>query len=136
MAHPPDQALGRAITAVLREARSRGMTGKDLAGYFGVSDATISRWEAGGRQPALDLLPAFDKLAKQPRGYVLRRAGYVTDDDAATRYDVNLDDPDERSLWELTHIAEETRWKLILELRGNKKPARGRKPSGRRARES
>ena len=121
MAHPPDRALSRAITDVLREARGRGMTTRDLADYFGVSDPTISRWEAGGRQPALDLLPRFDKLAGRERGYVLRRAGYVGDDtgDAAvrTRYDVNFDDPDERDVWRLDHIPEAKRWQLILQLR-------------------
>jgi transcriptional regulator with XRE-family HTH domain len=122
MAHPPDQALARAITEVLREARSRGMTTKDLAHYFGVSDPTISRWEAGGRQPALDLLPRFDRLAGRERGYLLRRAGYVADHNdnngtARTRYDVNFDNPDERDLWRLDHIPEPKRWQLILQLR-------------------
>jgi transcriptional regulator with XRE-family HTH domain len=56
------------------------MTQKDLADFFGVSDPTISRWESADRQPPLAVLPAFDRLAGQPRGHVLRRAGYVTDD--------------------------------------------------------
>lgn len=80
MAHPPDRALTRAIAQVLREARDRGKTQKDIADFFGVSDATISRWEAGGRQPALDLLPTFDRFAGHPRGHVLRLAGYVDDE--------------------------------------------------------
>jgi transcriptional regulator with XRE-family HTH domain len=121
MAHPPDQALARAITEVLREARSRGMTTRDIAAHFGVSDPTISRWESGGRQPALDLLPRFDELAGRERGYVLRRAGYVADDNgsepARTRYDVNFDNPDERDIWRLDHIPEPKRWQLILQLR-------------------
>lgn len=121
MAHPPDRALSRAITEVLHEARERGMSTRDLADFFGVSDPTISRWESGGRQPALDLLPTFDKLAGRERGYVLRRAGYVTDnnDDGTvrTRYDVNFDDPDERDVWRLDHIPEPKRWQLILQLR-------------------
>jgi transcriptional regulator with XRE-family HTH domain len=123
MAHPPDRALSRAITEILREARQRGMNQKDLADYFGVSDATISRWEAGGRQPALDKLPEFDRLAGRERGYVLRRAGYVTDNNTSstartrTRYDVDFDNPDERDLWRLDHIPEAKRWKLILGLR-------------------
>ena len=120
MAHPPDRALSRAITEVLHEARGRGMSTRDIANHFGVSDPTISRWETGGRQPALDLLPRFDELAGQPRGYLLRRAGYVTDNDdgtARTRYDVNFDDADERDLWQLDHIPEPRRWKLVLELR-------------------
>jgi transcriptional regulator with XRE-family HTH domain len=136
MAHPPDRALARAITDVLREARGRGMTTRDLADFFGVSDPTISRWETGGRQPALDLLPAFDRLAGQSRGYVLRRAGYVTDNtgDATvkTRYDVNFDDPDERDLWTLDNIPEAARWELIKQLRAiNAEPP---PPSGRQPR--
>jgi transcriptional regulator with XRE-family HTH domain len=127
MAHPPDRALSRAITEVLREARQRGMTQRDIAAHFGVSDATVSRWEAGGRQPALDLLPRFDKLAGRERGYVLRRAGYVADnndDDGTvrTRYDVNFDDLDERDVWRLDHIPEPKRWQLILQLREIEEP--------------
>jgi transcriptional regulator with XRE-family HTH domain len=113
MAHPPDRALSRAITDVLQQARQRGMTQKDLADYFGVSDATISRWEAGGRQPALDLLPAFDKLAGQERGYVLRRAGYVGDDASGN---VNFDNDDESELWGL-RMPEWVRWEFIKRLR-------------------
>jgi transcriptional regulator with XRE-family HTH domain len=77
MAHPPDQALSRAIRQVIHEARTHGRTTRDLATYFGVSDPTISRWESGGRLPALDLLPAFDRLVDRERGYTLRLAGYV-----------------------------------------------------------
>jgi transcriptional regulator with XRE-family HTH domain len=142
MAHQPDQALARAIAEVLQEVRTRrGMSTRDIADFFGVADVTVGRWESGARQPALDQLPSFDRLAGHPRGHVLRLAGYVSDlvdSKNEAGYDVNLDDPDERHLWAMTWKSEETRWKLIQELRSNKKPARtkARRVSGRRARAS
>jgi hypothetical protein len=80
MAHPPDEALSRAISEVLHEVRNRGMTTRGIADYFAVTDSTVYRWEGSGRVPALSLLPAFDRLAGQPRGHVLRLAGYVSDE--------------------------------------------------------
>lgn len=81
MAHPPDRALSRAITKVIRQARNQGMTTRDIAKHMGgVAEPTVSRWESGDRQMALDALPKLDALVGQPRGYVLRLAGYVSDD--------------------------------------------------------
>jgi transcriptional regulator with XRE-family HTH domain len=78
--HETNPALARAIADMFREARSRGMSTQDIADHFGVSQPTINRWETGARGPALDLLPGLDQLIGQPRGHVLRVAGYVADE--------------------------------------------------------
>jgi len=80
VAHAPDPALSRAIGAAIRELRAQGWSTQDLADRLDVATSSISRWENGGRLPALDLLPRFDALLDRPRGEVLRRAGYVADD--------------------------------------------------------
>jgi transcriptional regulator with XRE-family HTH domain len=141
MAHPPDRALARAITDVLREARGRGMTTRDIADYFGVSDATISRWEAGARQPALDLLPAFDRLAGQERGYVLRRAGYVDELVTVTAdgFKLDMNDPDEIRIWGLTGIPEDRRRRWIeryREINAEPPPPAARKAPPRKRRKA
>lgn len=80
MAHPPDPSLSRAVGSAIRDLRAQGWSAQDLADQLGVVQPTISRWEKGGRLPALELLPRFDNLLGRPRGELLRRAGYVEDD--------------------------------------------------------
>ena len=134
MAHPPDRALTDAIADVLRQARNRGMTTRELADWFNVADATISRWETGNRLPALDLLPSFDRLAGRERGYVLRLAGYVDDPEA---FKVNRDDPEEVAIWNLEKLPKLYRQRMIEDLRqanGGPPPKRdGRRTRTRRS---
>lgn len=80
MAHPPDPDLSRAVGSAIRDLRAQGWSAQDLADRLNVGQPTISRWERGGRLPALELLPRFDNLLGRPRGELLRRAGYVEDD--------------------------------------------------------
>jgi transcriptional regulator with XRE-family HTH domain len=133
MAHQPDQALARAIAEVLQEVRGRGMTTRAIADWFGVSDPTVTRWESGARQPALDLLPSFDRLAGQDRGYVLRLAGYVTDPGAASEFKPDKDDPEEMAIWNRKRIPEEFRRRWILELRETNGPPKPAKRAPRKA---
>jgi transcriptional regulator with XRE-family HTH domain len=77
VAHPPDPALIRAVAEAIGALRAKGMSTRQIATEFGVSDPTITRWENGDRAPRLDQLPVLDALCGKTRGYVLTLAGYV-----------------------------------------------------------
>lgn len=79
MPHPIDGALAGAVGDVIGWLKEQGMSTRDIATRFEVSDSTITRWENGKRTPRLDQLPLLDELAEQAHGYILRLAGYVDD---------------------------------------------------------
>jgi len=91
VAHAPDEALGRAVGAAIRSLRADGWTTREIADRLEVADPTVIRWENGNRVPSLDLLPKLDELCEQPRGHILRLAGYVEDLDGDVRAAVLAD---------------------------------------------
>lgn len=69
-----------AICWALRQARDdAGMTQEELAAAVGLRQPAIQKWETG-RRPGLDRLAELEEKMGYDRGYVLRLAGYVTDD--------------------------------------------------------
>ena len=49
----------------------RGLTQDDLAARLDTTQATVSRWESGDRQPGLDDLRGLAKALKVPAGELL-----------------------------------------------------------------
>lgn len=96
MARPEAERL----TAAFRHAcEQAGVTQEQLAERLGVHQTTVSTWLLGKAQPPLRHLPAIDELCGQPKGHVLRLAGYVDDVDvkSALASDPSLD-PDGRGM--------------------------------------
>lgn len=56
-----------------------GLTQEQLAERLGVHQTTVSKWLLGKAQPPLEHLPIVDALCGEPRGHILRLAGYVDD---------------------------------------------------------
>jgi transcriptional regulator with XRE-family HTH domain len=101
MAHPPDPALTCAVGEAIKVLRDDGWSTRGIAEKFDVADPTVIRWENGKRAPELRQLPLLDEMCGQPRGYVLRVAGYVVDDidiEAALGSDPAIPDPDDRAM--------------------------------------
>jgi transcriptional regulator with XRE-family HTH domain len=90
MAADPD--LARGFTAALDELEQRGITRKDVAAALGVEPNTISRYANGVREVPVSSLPKIDALCGRRRGYVLRLAGYVDDDEIDVLEAVARDD--------------------------------------------
>lgn len=70
--------MGHALRTAYEAA---GVTQKEIAAAAGVDQTTVSKWAKGQRWPPLNVLPIIDELCGQPRGHVLRLAGYVEDAD-------------------------------------------------------
>ncbi|HEX9994100.1 MAG TPA: helix-turn-helix transcriptional regulator [Acidimicrobiales bacterium] len=79
-----DRRGRRALNDALRRMReARGVTQADLAAALGVDQALCSRWESNPDwNPRVDEVLAIDDALGQPRGSLLRAAGYL--DDVAT----------------------------------------------------
>lgn len=71
-----------------------------MAEQLGVHQTTVSGWFVGKVQPPLRHLPAIDELCDQPKGYILRLAGYVDDIDieAAIKADPRLSEDNRRAV--------------------------------------
>jgi transcriptional regulator with XRE-family HTH domain len=72
-----------ALTEAFKVAvETAGLTQEQLAERLGVHQTTVSKWLLGKAQPPLEHLPTIDALCGQPKGHVLRLAGYVEDIDS------------------------------------------------------
>lgn len=83
----------RRLSDAFREAyETAGVSQTQIAEALGVDQPRVSKWARGESQPPLEKLPVIDALCGQPRGYVLRLAGYVDDIDieAAIKADPRL----------------------------------------------
>jgi transcriptional regulator with XRE-family HTH domain len=82
MARPIAEEFGRAFRLAYESA---GLTQVELAarlqvrGWTKVNQAQVSKWVRGVSVPPLEVLPDVDAACGQPKGYVLRVAGYVDD---------------------------------------------------------
>lgn len=95
---PGAESLTDAFRLACSEA---GVTQEQLAEQLGVHQTTVSSWLVGKAKPPLRHLPAIDALCGQPKGYILRLAGYVDDDldvEAALAVDPSFADPDDRAM--------------------------------------
>jgi transcriptional regulator with XRE-family HTH domain len=63
----------------------------ELAARLGVGQNTVSRWSTGAATPSLDDLVRIEEVCDLPRGYILRRAGYVSSE--LTVPDLIAEDP-------------------------------------------
>jgi len=70
----------RRLSDAFREAyEAAGVSQTQIAEALGVDQPRVSKWARGESEPALHQLPVIDALCGQPRGHVLRLAGYVDD---------------------------------------------------------
>jgi transcriptional regulator with XRE-family HTH domain len=82
MARPIAEEFGRAFRLAYESA---GLSQVELAerlkarGWTKVDQPQISKWVRGVSVPPLEVLPDVDAACGQPKGYVLRIAGYVDD---------------------------------------------------------
>lgn len=81
------------LNHALRTTReARGITQTDLAHTLGVDQAMCSRWETNPHwNPRIDDITAIDDALGQPRGTLLRTAGYL--DDTTTTEQAVMADP-------------------------------------------
>jgi len=74
-------AKERLSTAFRRAYEAAGLSQEAVSDALGIRQATISKYARGDVQPPLDFLEQFElSVLRQPRGHVLRLAGYVADD--------------------------------------------------------
>lgn len=89
-------ALATALSSALLEIeRVSGKDRKAVATELGVDVSSVGRWATGERSVPIEVLPMIDAMCQQPKGYVLRLAGYVDDEmsiEAAIESDPALDD--------------------------------------------
>lgn len=98
MAPPPDTAVARALRSACEAA---GVTQKQVAEAAEVDQTTVSAWMKGKNWLPLYALPLIDELCGQPKGYVLRLAGYVDDNldvEAQIQADFAFADPEDRDM--------------------------------------
>jgi transcriptional regulator with XRE-family HTH domain len=90
----------RPIADAFREAyQAAGISQTEIAEATGVDQPRVSKWTRGESQPPLEKLPTIDALFKQPKGYILRLAGYVEDGiEAAIQADPKLDADNRRAV--------------------------------------
>jgi len=102
MARPAYERVGNAFRRAYEFA---GLRQTDVADALGVDPATISKWSRGLQRIDLDYFPEIDKLCGQPRGWLLKQAGYVEDAELsveqAIRSDPRLDDQGRTTLLHL-----------------------------------
>lgn len=80
--------------AFRRAYESAGLSQQALSAATGIDQSLISKYARGATQPPLDALVKVDEACGQPRGHVLRLAGYVQDSidiEAALASDPALD---------------------------------------------
>ena len=77
MARPAYERVGKAFSLAYKTA---GLRQEDVAAALHVDQGNVSRWARGLQKLDLDYFPKIDDLCGQPRGYLLRLAGYVDDD--------------------------------------------------------
>lgn len=77
----PERRGRHSLNDALRTMReARGMTQTDLAAALGIDQALCSRWESNPDwNPRVDEVLAIDDALGQPRGSLLRAAGYLDD---------------------------------------------------------
>lgn len=95
MARQPDRLLAAAFAKARDELKASGVSEDELAVRLGVKQPTVNRWANAERSFELKILPVVDELCGQSRGYVLRLAGYVSDEvdiRAAIMTDPSLDE--------------------------------------------
>lgn len=83
------------ISQAFRAMYRGRVTQVELAEHLGVNQTTVSDWSTrddGKLQEWLDYFAESEALAKRPRGWTLRQAGYV--DEADTTLDMIANDPD------------------------------------------
>lgn len=104
-------ALGDAIHEHLVEA---GLTQSDLARRLGVTSSAVNGWARGKTPPSRENLERIeDELSVEPRGALMRLAGYAAPDDAPPtvesllRADPGLDPEDKRVLLRIIRMARE-----------------------------
>lgn len=69
------------LCAAFRTAyETAGLTQDALGERTGLPQARISKYARGESTPPLNVLELVDAACRQPKGYVLRLAGYVDDD--------------------------------------------------------
>lgn len=99
--------LARGFAAALDELQSRGMERKRIAQVLDVTPSAMARWSSGERTIPVEKLPIVDALCGQPRGHVLRLAGYVSDSvDVVTviRTDPQLDHDEQDALLSVYNV--------------------------------
>lgn len=89
------------ICRAIRDAREVAeVSTHTLAGWLGVSQSQIQRWETIG-EPSLSVIAAIEKVFGRPPGDLLRAAGYVGDEvsvQTAVETDPELDERARRAL--------------------------------------
>lgn len=85
MARPSYEHIGRAIADVRNQAK---ITQTHLAerlradGWTAVDQSRLSKWERGVEAPnEIDYYPAIERICGATRGTILRRAGYVAENE-------------------------------------------------------
>lgn len=74
---PEDTRLSDAFRVAYEAA---GISQTQIADALpGIDQPAVSKWARGERPPPLWVLPAIDALCGQPKGHVLRLAGFVDD---------------------------------------------------------
>jgi transcriptional regulator with XRE-family HTH domain len=92
-----EAAMGEAyeqsvVAAVLEEALARpGWSQARLARELGLRPQTINKWASGENTPPIERWPAIEEALGIERGTILRRAGYVGDDDAGEGRNLRVD---------------------------------------------
>lgn len=76
VAESPVVNLGEGI----RQALGGRLTQEQLADKLGVDQGQVSRWVRDKATPSVTRLFAIEDAAGRPRGFIMRAAGYLTDE--------------------------------------------------------
>lgn len=103
--------LGDALAQLLHE---RGMSQSELGRRLGITGSAVNLWTRGKSRPSRENLERIeDELAVEPRGTLVRLAGYATPADdnptveALLRADPGLDPEDKRAILRVIRLARE-----------------------------
>lgn len=103
--------LGDALAQLLHE---RGMSQSELGRRLGITGSAVNLWARGKSKPSRENLARIeDELAVEPRGALVRLAGYAAPDDGGPtvesllRADPGLDPEDKRVLLRIIRMARE-----------------------------
>jgi transcriptional regulator with XRE-family HTH domain len=106
--------VSRFTDALSQLLRERGISQNKLAERLGVTGSAVSLWAHGKSTPTRENVERIeDELAVEPRGSLLKLAGYSTEDTAAPtvesliRADPGLDPEDKRVLLRIIANARE-----------------------------
>lgn len=92
---------GRLSVAFRRAYEGAGLSQQALGEILGIDQSLISKYARGAVEPPLELLPSVDQACGQPLGYVLRLAGFVSDEvglETAIDADPDLDAADKGAM--------------------------------------